>query len=174
MSGDGGESVAGGGVGAADVDLEGVAVARSAAKSAAVHEDAFGLPDGERGELIGEGFGIAGQFERFEGEDGRGGMVAVGVAGLGGESGDDHVGAEGADDADDIREHLLVAPFVEGALEVFRVAKVDGAGEELLRAIETAGGEKFLCADNPQLRPELRPQQILSAIAARNRQIGRA
>ena len=38
--------------------------------AAAVEKNAFRLPDGEFLELLGKSFGIAGEFEGFEGEDG--------------------------------------------------------------------------------------------------------
>src|SRR5438105_2505 len=53
-----------------------------------------------------------------------------------------------------------------------REAEVVGPGEELACAVEAAGGEQLFGTDDPQLRAELRTDEILATLAAGERQVG--
>ena len=65
-------------------------------------------------------------------------------------------------------------PDPEGFAVVLGVPEIDRAGEELPAAIDAAGGEQLLGADDPQLFAEFGAEHVLSAVAARQRQIGGA
>ena len=98
--------------------------------------------------------------------------MAVGVAGDGGESRDHHIGAEFADDADDVGENALLVPDGEGLAIILGESEVDCAGEELACAVKLTGGKKFVGADVAQFRAKLVAQNILSAVAAGDGEIG--
>ena len=74
-------------------------------------------------------------------------MLAVAVARRAGESQHDHVGLEAADHPHHVAQDFVVAPFLEGLLRRFGEAEIDGAREELLRAVDAPGGEQLLRAD---------------------------
>ena len=171
--GDRPERLAGDRVVAADLDAERAGTAAAPAESAAVLEDPLGLPGGQLADLIGERLGVAREPEGLDGQDGGRRVVAV-AAPLGREAGDDHVGPERADHPHDVGDDGLPIPDPERLGGVLREAEVDGAGEELPAAVEAAGGEELLGADHAQLLEKLGADDVLTAVAPRERQIGRA
>src|SRR5581483_5470046 len=101
-------------------------------------------------------------------------MTMAAAAGWNGEARDDDVGTEFTDDTHDITEHFIVAPDAQRFLRRLGIAKINGAGEELAAAVELAGGEQFVGADEAELFIELRPQLVLPAVAAIDRKVSRA
>jgi hypothetical protein len=99
-------------------------------------------------------------------------VVAVRAARLGREARDDDVGPERADDPHDVGEHLLVVPFREGLAVVLGIPEVPRAAEELAAAVDPAGREELLRPDDPEEVAELGPEEVLAAVAARQRQVG--
>ena len=118
--------------------------------------------------------GIGRGAERLERQDRRGGVVAVRVRRLGRKARDDDVGPEAADDPDHVGEHRVLAPDAQRLLGALRVAEVARAGEELLGAVDAARGQQLLRADEAERRPLLGADQVLAAVAAREREVGRA
>ncbi len=96
--------------------------------------------------------------------------VPAGVFGC--EPADDHVGPEGADHPDDIAEDFFFSPEGERLYRALRIAEIDGRGEELLGAVDPAGGQQLLGSDQPDFGSLLRADQVLAAFTARQRQVG--
>jgi hypothetical protein len=84
----------------------------------------------------------------------------------------DYVRAETANIPDDVAEHLFARPLGERLRGGFRESEVDGAGEELFRTIDPTGGKKFLSANDSELVALFAADEILSALAAGERQVG--
>src|ERR1700676_1334272 len=123
---------------------------------------ASGLPCG--GVCIGKKFWIGGGFYGFRGPNA--GELVVAVAGVDAAPAvDDDVGAEFADDADHVFKDG-VAPDFFGFLGSFGEAKILGAGEIKFDAVAAGGGEKFLGADEAELRSLFRAEGVLAAFAA--------
>src|ERR1051325_6236833 len=139
-----------------------------------VPEQALRLPHFHRLELLGEARGVARGVEGFGGEYRRGRVLPVAALARRGEAGDDYVGAEAAYDPDHVGEHLVMAPDAEGLFGRLREAEVDGAREELLRAVDATRREKLLRPNDAEHLSLLRAQEVLPAVAARERQIRRA
>ena len=79
-----------------------------------------------------------------------------------------------ADHPDDVGEDAVVPPFLHGLRGGLGEAEIDGAGEKLLGAVDLARRQQFLRADHAQLRALLRADQVLPALAARERKVRRA
>jgi hypothetical protein len=81
--------------------------------------------------------------------------MAVTPPAIGGKAGDDHIRTEVPDHPDHIGESGLMAPDLQGLLWRLGVTEVDRAGEVLLGAVETAGGQQLLRADDTEEFPLL-------------------
>ena len=173
-SGDRAQLLAGDRIIAADLDAHraGTAAASAAsAESAAVLENTLWLPGSQLADLLRKCFRVTRELECFDGEDRRRGMVPV-PAPLGREPRDDHVGFERANDTHDVGNDGGSIPDPERLGGVLREAEVNGAGEELLAAVEPAGGEKLLGPDDAELLEDLRTDHILPAVAPCKGEIG--
>ena len=102
------------------------------------------LPRLDELQLLREAAGIGRREERFFAEDGGNLVLAVSVLRRAGKAENDHVGTEAANDPHDVGKDALAAPFGESLFRRFGVAEVDGAGEELLCAIDLAGGQQLM------------------------------
>ena len=115
--------------------------------------------------------GVAEQIEGLARENRRDLMVTMAVRRGAREHRDDDLRPEAADHVEDVFENRVARPepkrFVGGLGE----AEVVRAGEELARAVELAGGQQLLGADDPQLGTELGADEVLAAFAAREREI---
>jgi hypothetical protein len=100
-------------------------------------------------------------------------VVAVSAGLLSREAAHDNVRLEFPDHPDDIAEGLFPAPEFEGLLGGLGIPEIDGPGEELLGAVDPAGGQELLRPDEADLRALLRADQVLAALAAGDRKIGR-
>src|SRR5438067_320130 len=100
-------------------------------------------------------------------------MVSMAAA-LGRKARDDHIGPEGTDDPHDVAQDSLAVPNPQGFLRRFRKSKINRSREKLPSAIQPPRGQHFLSADHTQLIAEFRPEHVLSAITAREREISRA
>src|SRR5690606_34066802 len=80
---------------------------------------------------------------------------------------------EAADHPHDIREDLLSAPDLERLVRGLRVSEISSAREELAASVDAARGEQLLRAYDSQAVPELRTDEVLAAVAAREREVGR-
>jgi hypothetical protein len=138
-----------------------------------VVDDAARLPGPELTELLGKRRGVGGEPERFDGENGRRGVVPVRGRGLRGEPRDDHVRAELTDHAHDVAEDGRPVPDVQRLLGALRVPEVLRAREVLPPAVQPARGEQLLRARHAERLAELGAEQVLSAVAAGEREIGR-
>src|SRR5258708_35944240 len=78
---------------------------------------------------------------------------------------DDDVGTKFADDADHVFEDG-VAPDLFGFFGSFGEGKIPGAGEIEFDAVAASGGEKFLSADEAELRGLFGAERVLAAFAA--------
>ena len=164
---------------AADVHLYGArllppsGMAAPAAGHADIVDNPQGLPRGQFAELLGKCPRVAGELESLDGEDGGRGVMAVSGARLRREARHDHVRPEGADYADDVSQDFLPIPDPQSLLVILRKPEVFRAREVLSSPIQTPRGKQFLGAGHAQLLAELGPEQVLAAVAARERQIGR-
>ena len=79
-----------------------------------------------------------------------------------------------ADDRHHVGQHGVLAPDPQRLVGALRETEVARAGEELLRAVDPARRQQLLRPDEAQRRPLLGADQVLPAVAARDRQIGRA
>src|SRR4029078_7186795 len=100
-------------------------------------------------------------------------MVAVPIPRRAGEHGDDDLRPERSNDGHDILHHRVVWPVLEGLRRALREAEVVRAREVLLCAIDAPSGEQFLCADDAERRPELVADEVLTTIAAGEREVRR-
>ena len=64
--------------------------------------------------------------------------------------------------------------FLQRLVGGARESEIDGAGEELLGAVDLPRGQQFLRADDAELRALFGADQVLAAFAARQRKICRA
>ena len=154
-------------------DLAASAGAGSRPAGADVVKDASRLPRRQLTELFGKCLGVAGELEGFDGEDDGCGVMAVCGARLRSEPRHDHVRTERADHADDVGEDGLPVPDPQRLLVVLRIPEVFRAREILPPPIQAPGHEQLLGAGHTQLLAELGTEQILAAVAAREREIGR-
>ena len=165
-------------VDAADVDLyDARSFTGGHGGSRAGHADIVdnppGLPRGQFAELLGKRARVASELESLNGEDGGRGVMAVSGARLRREARHYDVGPEGADYAHDVSQDFLPIPDPQSLPVILRKPEVFRAGEVLSSSIQTPRSKQFLGAGHAQLFTELGPKQVLAAIAARERQIGR-
>jgi hypothetical protein len=77
------------------------------------------------------------------------------------------------EDAHHVGQHLVVIPEAQRLLGGFGEAEVDGAREELPPAVDAPRRQQLLRADETEEIADLRPDQVLSAVAARHREVAR-
>ena len=123
-------------------------------------------------QLLRETLRIAGQLESFLRELRGRGVMAVRLVVVGRETRDDDVGPEFADRPDRVGQNLVAIPEAQRLRGRLRESEIVRAREELLAVIDPARGQQFLGADDAQLFAQLRADQILPAVAARQRKIG--
>jgi hypothetical protein len=99
--------------------------------------------------------------------------MAVRVGVVQREAGDHHVRLELPEDPDDIGQHLVVVPEAQRLLGRLGEAEIDGAGEELPPAVDAPRRQQLLRADEAQKIADLGTDQVLSAVAARHREVTR-
>ena len=98
-------------------------------------------------------------------------MLPVTVGRRAREDGDDHLRPERAHDRDGVLEQRILRPFAERLVERLREAEVERAREVLTAAIDAARREQLFGADHAEHFAELVADQVLAAVAARERQI---
>ena len=123
--------------------------------------------------LVGKLRGIRRRAERFLGQDGRGFVGPVTTAAL-----DVHrehdIGPSCAEKPHEVADDLLPPPALVDLGRAERVAVVDRAGEPLLRAVETVGGEQLGGAKHSHVLEQLGSDFILPPGAPRCLDIDRA
>ena len=62
-----------------------------------------------------------------------------------------------------------MTPFVERLLRRLAKTEINGAREELFGPVDSARGQKFLCADHAEGIALLGPDEVLPAFATRER-----
>ena len=87
------------------------------------------------------------------------------------EAADDHIRLEFADQVYHVSQDLLLIPDGKCFLRVFGEAEVLRAGEELFRAVNAAGRQQLLGADEPQQLRLLVAHEVLPAVAAGKRKV---
>jgi hypothetical protein len=87
---------------------------------------------------------------------------------------DDDVGPPGPDDLHHVVEQRILRPVRIRFLRAFREAEVVRAREELVGAIDSPGCKKLFRPDDAELLAQLVSDEVLSAIAASQRQVCRA
>ena len=100
-------------------------------------------------------------------------MMPVSVARRPAEHRDDDLRPEGAHHRHDVAQDRVLRPVRVRLLGRLREAEVVRAREELPPAVDAPRREQLLGADHAEQRPELVADQVLSAVAARERQIRR-
>ena len=80
---------------------------------------------------------------------------------------------EAPDDAHGVGQQHLLGPLAQGLRERPGVAEVEGTGEVLARAVDAAGRQQLLGAEDSQSLTEVGSDQVLSTFAARQREVGR-
>ncbi len=98
-------------------------------------------------------------------------MLTVAVGLVPGEPRMDHERPEQPDHANHVAEHLAFAPLRLRFRQRLREAVVERAREELLAAIEPPRLKQFLRANDAQRVEQFRTDDVLPALAARQRQI---
>jgi len=139
-----------------------------------VPQQSLRLPRRRERELLRELLRVRRGAERLAREDRGRGVVPVPTAAVRAEAGQDDVGTEAPDHPHDVGEDAVVSPEPERLLRALREAEVERAREELLRAIEAARGEQLLRADHAEALAGLGAQDVLSAVAAGEREVCRA
>jgi hypothetical protein len=114
------------------------------------------------------------KVEGFESENGRGRVVAVRAARLGRKLRDDDVRPKRSHHAHDVAQHLPMVPDSQRLLVAFGEPEIDRPGEKLLATVQSPSGQQLLRADHSELLVELGAEQVLPAVAPRDRQVGRA
>ena len=134
----------------------------------------FGLPRPHPLKLLRETARIARGTERLLAEDSGGLVVPMPIARRSAEPQHDHIRAIPPDYPHHVGEDPFPPPFLERLGGRTRETEIDGAGEELLGAIDPPRRQQFLRADHPQLRPLLGADQVLPALAASQGKVCRA
>ena len=125
-------------------------------------------------QLPGEFIGIGGGLERERREVARFLMMAVPIGRRAAEARVDDERPEQADDAHVIGERVALAPLHRRFRARLREAVVEGVAEELLRAVEPPRLQQLLGADDAERVEQLGPDDVLSALAAVERDVGDA
>ncbi len=100
-------------------------------------------------------------------------MLPVPVGGRSGEDGDNDLGPEPPDHVHDVLEQRVPRPETERFLGGFGEPEVVGAAEVLPGAVQVARGEQLLGTDDAETRPELGPDEVLSAFATAEGEVRR-
>ena len=138
-----------------------------------VEKLAAGLPHTGLFQLFRVGAGLAGQVVGLHAEDGGGGVVAVRIVFFIVEKAvDHHVGLGLADGPDHVGKHFILVPDAHGFFRVFGKTEVVGAGKTLLAAIDGTGHKQLFRTQNAEQFADLRADEVLSAVAPRERQVG--
>ena len=101
-------------------------------------------------------------------------MMTMPVARRAGEYQNHDVGPEAPDVIDDVAQHLIGQIPISGSVSsaVFEESEIDGAVMKYCSgSVNSPGCQQFLAADDPQLVALLRPDQVLAALAACERQV---
>src|SRR5688572_32311058 len=101
-------------------------------------------------------------------------MVTMTIAGRTREAEYNDIRLETANGPDNIAEHLLTVPLAERFFSGFGKAEVDSPGEKLLRSIEAARGQQLVCANHAEVGSLFGADQVLAALAARERKVSGA
>ena len=72
-----------------------------------------------------------------------------------------------------VRQDRILRPVLERLVERLRESEIERAREVLVAAVDAPRGEQLLGANHPEHRAELVADQILPAVAAREREIRR-
>ena len=143
-------------------------------ESPRIPHQALGLPGLHPLQLLWKSLGIGSHGERLPAQN-RGRLVlAVAIARSAAEAQDDDVGTEAPDHPDHIAQNFFAAPFLETFLGRFGESEIDGAGEELFRAVDTPGREQLLGANDAELVALFGADEVLTALAAGQREIAGA
>ena len=122
-------------------------------------------------DLVGEPSRVAGRLERFARQKSRDVVLTVSVARCPAPHRDQHVRPKPADRPHQIGKQGLAGPLFERLLRRLRVSEVEGAAEVLSRSVDRSCGQELSGADDPESLPELRSDEILSALATREREV---
>src|SRR2546426_5393773 len=99
-------------------------------------------------------------------------MLAVAVARRAREDRHHDLRPEPPDHVQHVGQQRVARPEPKRFLGRLGVPEIERAGEELAGAVELASGEELLGADDSKLGAELRADQVLAALPARERQVG--
>ncbi len=123
------------------------------------------------GDLLGELRGVAGvavgERRNLTGHL----VLAVAVGRRPAEARDQDERPEHSDVTDHVGEHVLLAPLLIRFGHRLREAEVVGSREQLAGAVERAGLQQFLRTDDAERVEQIRADDVLAALAARQRQI---
>ena len=122
---------------------------------------------------IAEPPGIGGRVERLIGQNAARLVLPVPVARCTGEDRYDHLGTVGADHRDDVPEDLLLRPVGERFIRALGETIVESAREELTCTVQSARCLELPRANNAETFAQLRPDDVLPAVAPGERKIGR-
>jgi hypothetical protein len=98
-------------------------------------------------------------------------MVAMPVARSAAEHGDDHLRAKGTHDRHHVAQQGIPGPVGVRLLSALAETEIVGAREELSTAVDSTRGEQLLGADHPEQWAELVADEVLSTVAAREREV---
>ncbi len=100
-------------------------------------------------------------------------VLPVPVARRATEDRDDHVGTEAAYDPYDVAQQRIARPMRERLFRVLGEPEIVGAGEVLSRTIQAPGGQQLSRPHDPEPLAQLRTDEVLAALSAGQRQVGR-
>ncbi len=98
-------------------------------------------------------------------------MLAVPVGRRARKDGDDDLGPEPADDVHDVLEERVARPEPERFVGGLREPEVVRAREVLPGAVQLPRGQEFFRANDAEAGPQLGPDEVLPAFAAREGQV---
>src|SRR5689334_14600900 len=98
-------------------------------------------------------------------------MMAVGLLILRTEARHYHIGAEIPDHPHHIGKNFIVTPNVQCFVSRFRKPEIDRSREELAGMVDATRIEQFLCSNNAESLTQFRADNILAAVATRDRKI---
>src|ERR671925_461543 len=82
-----------------------------------------------------------------------------------------HVRLEFPDDPHDVSKDFVVIPDAQRFVSRLRKSEIDRPCEELPGVVDTPCIEQFLCSNNAKALAQFGSEQILAAVATRNREI---
>jgi len=105
-------------------------------------------------------------------QNGGGLMVAVPAPFVRRKARDDHIGPQFSDHPDGFPQDFPPVPKAQRLVRGFGKTEVDGGRKKLLATVDFPRLQQFLRADEPEFDALFRPDEVLAAVPAGQRQVG--